>query len=309
MCADRAHPVHSGIQVLKKIRLSRLGIRGQIAKLADDLLHAGSSGSGPDGHDRSGEERRSKQRDLAQALVRRNAIQEIRTKATEDLGGRGMGRVGLIPEHGLDGRGENRGRPVVQEVKDLRQECGERRQRKHVVGEPQRRVQALPECHEQLLIDVAPGARLTPRGRSQGPEKGGEGTATTLRLRTAAEAITTPGTGGTKARLAIKRYVIVMKEILNDGVRHCRDQAAVGAGQLQNPEEDMPKVVRRRTENPKHVAHNGGNLRRGRRRSNPHALKGRQTSELLARLRGVVLGRRLRNRGGRRRILAPKLLI
>jgi hypothetical protein len=194
---------------------------------------------------------------------------------------------------------------VVQEVKDLRQECSERRQRKHVVGEPQRRVQDLPERHEQLLIDVMPGFIST----FQALEKDGEGTATTLRLRAAAEAITTPGTGGTEVRLATKRDVIGTEEIRNDGVRHRRDQAAVGAGQLQNPEQNMPKVVRRGTENPKHVAHNGGNLRRGRRRSNPHALKGRQTSELLARLRGVVLGRRLRNRGGRRRILAPKTLV
>jgi len=38
-------------------------------------------------------------------------------------------------------------------------------------------------------------------------------------------------------------------------------------------------------------------------------LEGRQTAELLARLRGVVLGRRLRNRGGRRRIREPKVLM
>jgi hypothetical protein len=50
--------------VLEKIRLSRLGIRGQIAKLADDLLHLGGCGPDPDGHDGSGEERRRKQRDL-----------------------------------------------------------------------------------------------------------------------------------------------------------------------------------------------------------------------------------------------------
>jgi hypothetical protein len=106
--------------VLEKIRLGRLGIRGQITKLTDEPLHRVGGGPDPEGHDGSGEEHRRKQRDLVQPLGRRDATHEIRTKAPKDLGGRGLKRVGLIPEHGLDGRGENRGRPVVQEVKDLR---------------------------------------------------------------------------------------------------------------------------------------------------------------------------------------------
>jgi hypothetical protein len=106
--------------VLEKIRLGHLGIRGQITKLTDEPLHRVGGGPDPEGHDGCGEEHRRKQWDLVQPLGRRDAIHELRTKATEDLGGRGRKRVRLIPEHGLDGRGENRGRPVVQEVKDLR---------------------------------------------------------------------------------------------------------------------------------------------------------------------------------------------
>jgi hypothetical protein len=88
--------------VLEKIRPSRPGIRSKIAKLDDDLLHVGAGGAKPVRHEGCGKEHRHKQRELRQPLLGSEALLEIGTQCTEDLGRRTPHRVGLIPEHGLD---------------------------------------------------------------------------------------------------------------------------------------------------------------------------------------------------------------